>query len=51
MDAIESGIVKLPRVLVADNIPGAEMSKFRNLREHIRPKMLFHLTKRLLQTK
>ena len=28
MDAIESGIVKLPRVLVADNIPGGEMPKF-----------------------
>ena len=39
MDAIESGIVKLPRVPVADNIPGGEMPKFRNLWEHIRPKM------------
>jgi len=39
MDAIESGIVKLPRVPVADNIPGNEMPKFRNLWEHIRPKM------------
>ena len=36
MDAIESGIVKLPRVPVADNIPGGEMPKFRNLWEHIR---------------
>ena len=39
MDAIESGIVKLPRVPVADNIPGGDMPKFRNLWEHIRPKM------------
>ena len=39
MDAIECGIVKLPRVPVADNIPGGETPKFRNLWEHIRPKM------------
>ncbi len=39
MDAIECGIVKLPRVPVADNIPGAEMPRFRNLWKHIRPKM------------
>ncbi len=39
MDAIESGIVKLPRVPVADNIPGGEMPKFRNLWEHIRNRM------------
>jgi type III restriction enzyme len=39
MDAIESGIVKLPRVPVADNIPGGEMPRFRNLWEHIRAKM------------
>lgn len=39
MDAIECGIVKLPRVPVADNIPGAEMPKFRNLWEHIGKKM------------
>jgi len=39
MDAIECGIVKLPRVPVADNIPGAEMPKFRNLWEHIRTRM------------
>ena len=39
MDAIECGIVKLPRVPVADNIPGGEMPKFRNLWEHIRPRM------------
>ncbi len=39
MDAIESGIVKLPRVPVADNVPGGEMPKFRVLWEHIRTKM------------
>ncbi len=39
MDAIECGIVKLPRVPVADNIPGGEMPKFRNLWEHIRARM------------
>jgi len=39
MDAIESGIVKLPRVPVADNIPGGDTPKFRNLWEHIRTKM------------
>ncbi|HQR03661.1 MAG: DEAD/DEAH box helicase family protein [Proteobacteria bacterium] len=39
MDAIECGIVKLPRVPVADNIPGNEMPMFRNLWEHIRDKM------------
>jgi len=36
MDAIECGIVKLPRVPVADNIPGSDVPKFRNLWEHIR---------------
>lgn len=36
---IECGIVKLPRVPMADNIPGAEMPMFRNLWEHIRTKM------------
>jgi len=35
MDAIECGIVKLPRVPVADNIPGADMPAFRNLWRHI----------------
>ena len=35
MDAIECGIVKLPRVPVADNIPGGEMPRFRNLWAHI----------------
>jgi type III restriction enzyme len=39
MDAIECGIVKLPRVPVADNIPGGEMPKFRNIWEHVRTKM------------
>lgn len=36
MDAIECGIVKLPRVPVADNIPGNEMPMYRNLWDHIR---------------
>ena len=35
MDAIECGIVKLPRVPVADDVPGAEMPVYRNLWEHI----------------
>ena len=39
MDAIESGIVKLPRVPVADNIPSSEMPTFRNLWHHIGKKM------------
>ncbi|RFF29400.1 BPTD_3080 family restriction endonuclease [Wenzhouxiangella sediminis] len=39
MDAIECGIVKLPRVPVADNIPTDDMPKFRNLWEHIGTKM------------
>ncbi len=39
MDAIECGIVKLPRVPVADNIPGHEMPIFRKLWEHIRHRM------------
>ncbi len=39
MDAIECGIVKLPRVPVADNIPGGDMPKFRRLWDHIRPAM------------
>lgn len=39
MDAIECVIVKLPRVPVADNIPGNEMPMFRNLWDHIRHKM------------
>ena len=39
MDAIECGIVKLPRVPVADNIPGAEMPVYRELWKHIGKKM------------
>ncbi len=39
MDAIECGIVKLPRVPVVDNVPGAEMPIYRNLWEHIGKKM------------
>lgn len=39
MDAIECGIVKLPRVPVADNVPGADMPRFRNLWHHIRRNM------------
>lgn len=35
MDAIECGIVKLPRVPVDDNIPGEDMPIYRNLWEHI----------------
>ncbi len=35
MDAIECGIVKLPRVPVADNVPGGDTPKFRNLWQHI----------------
>ncbi len=39
MDAIESGIVKLPRVPVADNIPGEDMPIFRDLWTNIRNDM------------
>lgn len=39
MDAIECGIVKLPRVPVADNIPEADTPIFRELWSHIAPKM------------
>ncbi|HRG48753.1 MAG TPA: DEAD/DEAH box helicase family protein [Leptospiraceae bacterium] len=39
MDAIECGIVKLPRVPIADNIPSAEMPLYRNLWENIRKDM------------
>jgi len=35
IDAIESGIVKLPRVPVADNVSGEDMPTFRNLWSHI----------------
>jgi type III restriction enzyme len=36
MDAIECGIVKLPRVPVADNVPGGDTPKFRNLWDEIK---------------
>ena len=36
MDAIECGIVKLPRVPVAENIPGSETPMFRNLWESLK---------------
>ncbi len=39
MDAIECGIVKLPRVPVADNIPGQDMPIFRDLWAHIGKEM------------
>jgi type III restriction enzyme len=39
MDAIECGIVKLPRVPVAQNLPGDEMPMFRELWKHIRKDM------------
>jgi len=39
MDAIECGIVKLPRVPVAENIPGDQMPVYRNLWENIRKAM------------
>ena len=35
LDAIESGIVKLPRVPVSDNIPNEEVPVFRDLWKHI----------------
>jgi type III restriction enzyme len=39
MDAIECGIVKLPRVPVADNLPTGEMPLYRDLWEHIGKRM------------
>ena len=39
MDAIESGIVKIPRVPVADNMPGGSPPIFRNLWDNIRGDM------------
>jgi type III restriction enzyme len=39
MDAIECGIVKLPRVPVSDNLPVADMPIYRDLWKHIGPKM------------
>ena len=35
MDAIECGIVKLPRVPIADNVAGGDTPMFRNLWDHI----------------
>jgi type III restriction enzyme len=35
MDAIECGIVKLPRVPIVDNVPSTETPMFRNLWEHV----------------
>ena len=39
MDAIECGIVKLPRVPIADNIPGGDMPMYRELWKHIGKQM------------
>ena len=39
MDAIECGIVKLPRVPVADNVPRGDTPRFRNLWDHIGKKL------------
>ncbi len=39
IDAIECGIVKLPRVPVADNVPGEAMPIYRDLWAHIGKKM------------
>ncbi len=39
MDAIECGIVKLPRIPVADNLPNAEVPIYRDLWKHIRKDM------------
>lgn len=36
MDAIECGIVKLPRVPIAENIPGNEMPMYRDLWENLK---------------
>ena len=36
IDAIECGIVKLPRVPVADNVPIADMPIYRDLWEHLK---------------
>ncbi len=36
IDAIESGIVKLPRVPVADNVPVGDMPIYRDLWEHLK---------------
>ncbi len=39
MDAIESGIVKLPRVPVADDLPSADVPMYRELWKHIGSRM------------
>ncbi len=39
MDAIESGIVKLPRVPVADDLPSGDVPMYRELWKHIGKKM------------
>ena len=39
MDAIECGIVKLPRIPVADNLPNSEAPIYRNLWDHIGKRM------------
>ena len=39
MDAIECGIVKLPRVPVADNVPSSDMPVLRELWKHISKRM------------
>lgn len=39
MDAIECGIVKLPRVPIMDNVEGGDTPMFRNLWEHIGSKL------------
>jgi type III restriction enzyme len=39
MDAIESGIVKLPRIPVSDNLPGGVTPIYRNLWDHIGKRM------------
>ncbi|MEQ8847996.1 DEAD/DEAH box helicase family protein [Botrimarina sp.] len=39
MDAIECGIVKLPRVPVSDNVASSDVPIYRNLWTHIRKKM------------
>ncbi len=36
MDALECGIVKLPRVPVSDNIPSGQMPMFRDLWKHVK---------------
>ena len=39
MDAIECGIVKLPRIPVSDNLPNSDTPIYRNLWDHIGKKM------------